>query len=32
MMEGREIYRIKEGFNNGESVEPIAIDIGYCCV
>lgn len=28
---GRELYRIKEGFDKGESVESVAIDIGYCC-
>ena len=27
----REFYRIKEGFDNGESAESVAIDIGYCC-
>lgn len=28
---GSELYRIKEGFDKGESIESVAADIGYFC-
>lgn len=28
---GGELYRIKEGFDKGESIESVAADIGYFC-